>query len=243
MTTNQSPTRNESPQPDISILKSLRALMPTRVLTYAEALSRAELQAARLLELSGLRRYRGPVPTELVTELPRIRVEQGSNMPVSGSAHWDGGTWVLTVNRDEFELRQRFSLFHEFKHIVDHTTRHLIQGDKRLQLSADDMAEKIADYFAACVLMPKAWVKHAYCNQGIQKLDQLADHFQVSPKAMAFRLSQLGLTLPNQRCDTTPTPTRSEVGLQFWPARQAGRSSFRLYNRARSTTVMEGATP
>ena len=138
-----------------SVLKSLRSLMPSRALSYSEALQRAELQAHRLLTLHGL--TRGPVPIEIVTELPRLRVEQTYDLPVSGSAHWDGGSWVLTVNAAEFDRRQRFSVMHEFKHVLDHPTRHLINGDASAKLTAEQMAERIADYFAACVLMPKVW--------------------------------------------------------------------------------------
>ena len=88
-----------------SVLKSLRSLMPSRALSYSEALQRAELQAHRLLTLHGL--TGGPVPIEIVTELPRLRVVQTYDLPVSGSAHWDGGSWVLTVNAAEFDRRQR----------------------------------------------------------------------------------------------------------------------------------------
>ncbi len=105
-------------------------------------------------------------------------------MPASGSAIWDGTNWVITLNAAEHSLRQRFSLFHEFKHIIDHPTRHFIEDD--------EMAERVADYFAACVLVPKAWVKAAFCNE-TQKIEALAEKFAVSPRAMSVRLAQLGL--------------------------------------------------
>jgi Zn-dependent peptidase ImmA (M78 family) len=100
---------------------------------------------------------------------------------------------------------------HEFKHVLDHPVRHVIQGDHKL--SADEMAERVADYFAACVLMPKAWVKSAYFG-GMQSVEALAARFQVSPKAMSVRLGQLGLTQQVDRCSAAiPTafrrPTRS----------------------------------
>ncbi len=180
---------------DTSVLKALRSLMPTRVLSYGEALQRAELQANRLLELNHI--TGAPAPSEIVTELPRISVVRRYDLPVSGSAHWDGGSWVISLNAAEPELRQRFSLMHEFKHIIDHPTRHLVRGTK--DHSAEDTAERIADYFAACVLMPKAWVKTAFCSK-TQKTEKLAAMFQVSPKAMSVRLSQLGLTEQLDRC-------------------------------------------
>jgi len=168
--------------------------MPQRTLTFEEALQRAEAQANRLLTLHDVRSY--PVPSELVTEQPRLRIERSYELPVSGSAHWDGSHWVITLNAAEYDLRQRFSLLHEYKHIIDHPTRHLIQGDRGLR--ADDMAERLADYFAACVLMPKAWVKSAFCTR-TQSVEALAKLFEVSPRAMSVRLSQLGLRPSNNR--------------------------------------------
>jgi predicted transcriptional regulator len=190
------PTTNTN---ESSTLKTLRSLMPARRLTFQEALERAELQANRLLELHGL--TTPVVPTELVTELPRIRLVHSYDLPVSGSAHWDGTTWVLTVNASEFELRQRFSIMHEFKHVLDHPFRQLITAERGL--SAEDKAERLADYFAACVLMPRRWVKTAWCSE-TQSIEALADRFQVSPKAMAYRLSQLGLTEDSRRCRSAP---------------------------------------
>jgi Zn-dependent peptidase ImmA (M78 family) len=237
---------------ETSILKSLRSLMPMRVLTYAETLQRADLQASRLLTLHQV--THAPVPVEIVTELPRLRVEQVYDLPVSGSAHWDGGSWVLTINAAEYDLRQRFSVMHEFKHVLDHPTRHLIQGDRRAKLTTEQMAEKVADYFAACVLMPKAWVKHAFCNERVQNVEALAKRFQVSPKAMSFRLSQLGLTVPMDRCAvplTRSTGTsdtgRSSVtrtGRSSWPSQRSTRPTRPRYQRALSTShrVLEGAS-
>lgn len=193
-----SPTNNIN---EGSTLKALRALMPLRSLTFQEALERAELQANHLLDLHEL--DAPAVPVELVTELPRIQLMQSYDLPVSGSAHWDGSNWVLTINASEFELRQRFSIMHEFKHVLDHPFCHLTKAERGL--SADEKAERIADYFAACMLMPKRWVKTAWCNQ-TQSVEQLAAMFQVSPKAMAFRLSQLGLSESTSRC--WPLPSR-----------------------------------
>jgi Zn-dependent peptidase ImmA (M78 family) len=187
-----------------SIIKELRLLMPQRSLSYADALQRAEAQANRLLSLHGI--TRGPVPNEIVTELPRVRVEHDWDMPVSGSAVWDGTNWVVAINAAEHSLRQRFSLFHEFKHILDHSMRHLIESD--------EMAERVADYFAACVLMPKAWVKAAFCNE-TQKIEALAEKFAVSPRAMSVRLAQLGLTTAVDRCERRQASGYRRLGRYF----------------------------
>lgn len=242
MTTSTTPQQDTSTAFELSVLKQLRQLMPARVLSYNEALQRAELQAGRLLSLHEVT---GPaVPSEIVTELPRITVRQQTNLPASGSAHWDGGSWVITLNATELDLRRRFSLMHEFKHVLDHPTRHFIQGDSQSKLTSEQMAEKVADYFAACVLMPKTWIKAAFCNQHVQSIDALADLFQVSPKAMSFRLQQLGLTVPVDRC-TLPTATLAPTPdrRQTWEPSKIFR--HRRYHRSLPTLdlVPRGVLP
>ena len=69
---------------ETSVLKALRGLMPLRPLTLDEGLRIAELQANRLLELSGI--DEPAVPTEIVTELPRFRVSLDFDLPTSGLA-------------------------------------------------------------------------------------------------------------------------------------------------------------
>lgn len=235
-TTITSSTSNVETKIDgVSVLKSLRSLMPHRVLSYSESKQRAELQANRLLSLHGV--SRGPVPIEIVSELPRLRVEQSYDLPVSGSAHWDGGSWVLTVNAAEFSLRQRFSVMHEFKHVLDHPTRHLTHGDSRARFTSDRMSEKVADYFAACVLMPKAWVKTAFYNDRVQSIEALADLFQVSPMAMSFRLSQLGLAVPFDRCASVLSRRTAREVRSHWPMHQSTRSTRYFRSLSRRPTL------
>src|SRR6202521_2060971 len=126
-----------------SVLATLRALVPPRMLTHAESLRIAELQANRLLEIFGIA---GPrVPSELVAELPRLEVRLEVDLPVSGSTHWERGRWIITLNASEPTVRQRFSLMHEFKHILDHTTRPFLYGDVANDEQAAARAERAAD--------------------------------------------------------------------------------------------------
>ncbi len=82
--------------------------------------------------------------------------------------------------------------FHEFKHVLDHTTKQYLYRDRPLQTAAEQ-AERVADYFAACLLMPKKVVVRLWC-QGHQNIIELAARLQVSPAALRYRLDQLGLT-------------------------------------------------
>lgn len=172
---------------DSSVLSTLRSLVPQRHLNLEEGKRIAELQANRLRELFEID---SPVfPHEVIMELPKIKVAFDPDLPVSGSAHWSGTHWVIVLNALEGDRRQRFSMAHEFKHILDHTRKEFLYHDS-YGSSAAKQAEQIADYFAACLLMPKQHIKRLY-YQGIQKPSELSEQFMVSPKAVNFRLQQL----------------------------------------------------
>ncbi len=194
------------------MLAVLRALCPRRSLGIQEAAIVAELQANRLLELAGLQGP--PTPEALITELPRYVVRSDVDLPVSGSAQWVNGRWLISVCGSEPLERQRFSLAHEFKHTLDHRFAGVLYRD-RGNVSAEEQAELAADMFAACLLMPRMWVKRAW-GEGHQSLSELAELFQVSAPAMSRRLAALGLRETPQRCanrreDDHRRPGRSGV--------------------------------
>src|SRR6266498_5267063 len=195
----QNNTNHENTLEQPSVLALLRSVVPAkRRLRFWEALRITELQANKLLEESSI--LVAPVPSEIVTGLPRITVEYEIDMPCSGASDWDSRrrTWVITLNALEPETRHRFSLLHEYKHIIDHGSPGLVDlGDFRY--FGREPVEYIAEYFAGCVLMPKRLVKRAW-GEGIQRLSDLADYFDVSPQAMSVRLAQLGLTELRPRC-------------------------------------------
>jgi Zn-dependent peptidase ImmA (M78 family) len=211
------------------VLASLRAVVPQRPLYHSEALRVAELQANRLLARFQI--TKGAVPEEIISELPRIRVEYETALPVSGSAHWNGRYWVITLNGDEPHTRQRFSLAHEFKHVLDHGSKHFSYD--RSPEHANERAERIADYFAACLLMPKRVVTSLWCS-GWQDIPALAAKLQVSAPALRYRLAYLGLTEPVGRCgraqpkstamQRVPGPRRPSLAILY--ARSATSEQF-----------------
>jgi IrrE N-terminal-like domain len=183
-----------SQQGEPSVLSTLRSLIPHRSLLLSEALWIAELQAGRLLQLS--RAVDVPILSSTVTDLPRITVEPDPDLTgvaASGSSHWNWQrrTWIISLNPAEPRARQRFTLIHEYKHIIDHGSL----GIRSARTSARPAEEIVADYFAGCVLMPKRLLKAAYCD-GIQRPADLAELFDVSPRAVEVRLNQIGLTDP-----------------------------------------------
>jgi predicted transcriptional regulator len=178
-----------------SALAALRALVPRRPLSYSEALRVAELQADLLLRLAKIKEP--PVPTDIVSRLPRMQVVCVGDSPVAGSVHWDGHDWIVVVNSRQHEPRRRYSLAHEFKHVIDHTTRaFLYTGMPRM--TAAEQAERAADYFAGCLLMPHRQLKAA-ATDGCRTAAEYASRFVVPTAAAEKRLAQLGLAPPRSR--------------------------------------------
>jgi hypothetical protein len=100
------------------IVTQLRDKVPLRPLLMSEALRLSELQAQRFLAMTGI--TEPAVPERIIAELPRLRVARMSPFPTSGASHWSLGQWLVVVNGSEPLTRQRFSLAHELKHIIDH---------------------------------------------------------------------------------------------------------------------------
>jgi Zn-dependent peptidase ImmA (M78 family) len=195
-----------------SLLRLLRDLVPQRRLTSGESLRIAELQANHLLEHFAIE---GPrVPSELVTEFPRVEVRYDADVPVSGSAHWERSMWIITLNAAEPRTRQRFSMMHEFKHIIDHTTKQYLYGDGAIDPRAAQRAERAADHFAACVLMSKRSIKAQWFSGG-QNVAALAGRLQVSPRALSVRLWHLGLDVQSPRCPAVSRPYHRTAHLTY----------------------------
>lgn len=174
-------------------ITELRELCPRRALAAWEARTVAERQAHRLQALMGV--SEAPFPEQAIEYLPRLEVRYRPSRRLAGALRWSGHHWCIVVNRDDPWGRQRFSLGHELKHLVDHPICRTIYRDGRFG-SAAAQAERAADYFAACLLMPKAWIKRVYYDEGFHDPRVLARRFQVSTAAMRYRLDQLGLSEP-----------------------------------------------
>lgn len=177
---------------DVDILARLRAISPRRALTWSEVHSVAEQQATALLLLHHV--HEPAVPQFVISSLPGIVVERREQWPTSGMSVQADGLWRIVVKSSESRQRQRFTLAHEFKHVIDDPIierlfRHLPEDQRH------DRAERLCNYFAACLLMPRGWIKADWCS-GLQDVGALARRYYVSREAMTTRLSELGLTGP-----------------------------------------------
>jgi Zn-dependent peptidase ImmA (M78 family) len=174
-----------------TVIKQLRALVPPRPLTWQEAKTIAERQATILLELLGQREP--AVNVSLLAELPRIKVAVEQLGGISGFSQWSKGRWLVVINKNDSRTRRRFTLGHEFKHVLDNPF--IKDMYSKLGKSMEErhrIIERICDYFAACLLMPRNWVKQQWAN-GIQNTMALAAIFNVSEAAMDRRLRDLHL--------------------------------------------------
>ena len=180
----------------MSWLAELRAIVPQRRLTFLESRTLAERQATMLLKRLGVKEP--AVPTSLLAGLPWLSVSAVRLRPGAAAAvKWSNHRWTLLINEAEPTTRQRFSIGHELKHIIDHPYAETVSGRPRsLQSPA---TEHLCDYFAACLLMPRNWIKRAYAS-GVQDVYDLAELFDVSAQAMQFRLLQLGIAESYHRC-------------------------------------------
>lgn len=183
-----------------SVIAQLRGLMPRRPLGFWEARMVAELQANRLLALAGHRA--GQVSDALIAELPRINIQYRHDMMGSGLTTWERGAWRIAINADEPRARQRFTLAHELKHVIDASHEDRIYRHLPIGPARQRHIEAICDHFAACLLMPRSQVKRLW-GQGIQDLGGLSCYFDVSQQAVLIRLQVLGLVEPLPRCIRT----------------------------------------
>jgi predicted transcriptional regulator len=174
-----------------NVLTEVRDLVPRRALAPSEIRPVVELQATRFLKLMGI--DGPPVPIEqLLTSLPYVEVVRTNRLPTSGASRWTGTTWLILISADEPPVRQRATLAHELAHIVLHPNEATILPSLA-HATSEERLERACEYFAACLLMPRPWIKHAYSGDGIQDVPSLARLFDVSWGSMQTRLEQSGM--------------------------------------------------
>jgi Zn-dependent peptidase ImmA (M78 family) len=109
--------------------------------------------------------------------------------------HVNGGFsgFSIAVNSTEAPVRQRFTIAHEIGHFLLHRAQ-LENGDLtddtmyRSGLSTKE--EAAANKMAASILMPFPLI-NALVSAGINDIESLANHLQVSQAAMKIRLGVL----------------------------------------------------
>jgi Zn-dependent peptidase ImmA (M78 family) len=167
--------------------------------------------AERVLEQFQIRKH--PVPVEQIAGKLGATVvfeDFDSRDHLSGVLFKENGNIIIAVNSADPPTRQRFTIAHECGHLVlkhkgdifvDQAIR--LQRDELSALAVDPL-EIEANGFAAELLMPRSWVLKEYEKRlkatpvkAETVIRELARAFHVSPKAMEYRLANLGLIYPD----------------------------------------------
>jgi len=149
-----------------------------------------ELVSQRYLEMG--RVCSPPVPTALIGLIDQRGITEIRTVPLKAyhGAIWHPKEgWIIQVKADDTSAMKRFTMFHEAFHILAHCggtpvfrKRGAIQGS---------FNEMLADYFAACILMPRQWVREKWAE--VKDLDRMAEIFDAPKPAMCIRLRAMGL--------------------------------------------------
>jgi hypothetical protein len=141
-----------------------------------------------------------PVPVEAIVRAEEVSVRYSDLREISGLAVRKERTALIGVNRNHSPGRRRFTLAHEFGHIMLHRGKELrFDKDFRVNLrsgtSSDgtDIEEIEANFFAASLLMPKRFLDDDERTLSMEIEDprairELAKAYLVSAQAMSTRL-------------------------------------------------------
>jgi Zn-dependent peptidase ImmA (M78 family) len=154
-----------------------------------------------------------PIPVQAVAAALGLEVEAADlGEDVSGVLVVGADHGVIGVNEAHPFVRQRFTIAHECGHFVLHRSHGSLFIDKKYRAffrderseQGIDAQERVANAFAAALLMPEAIVRRAAKRYAFELGDEdgpiteLARLFQVSTQAMTFRLVNLGILGPQR---------------------------------------------
>jgi hypothetical protein len=172
-----------------------RSLVPRRPLTYGQHIDYAQVQAYHVRAFADS----GALDLNLIWlfEQTVIPVKWTPSHVLNGrsglTTDLPDNTLKILLNQNHPDLRQRYTLVHEWKHALDYYDNDLLYRD--LGGSDDEkrrtQREAIANEFAAEVLMPMTLVTKRWWQT--PDLQVLARDFNVSTEAMKARLEKLGL--------------------------------------------------
>jgi len=165
---------------------------------------RIESMIQQLLEGNGV--HEAPVPVGRIAKAEGARVfYQSLEDNVSGFLYRDQQQAVIGVNTHHAPVRQNFTTAHELGHLLLHEREQLhVDHDFRVRLRDDvssqgtDEAEREANFFAASLLMPRAFLERDLEGQdSVDLLDDemlrdLARKYGVSTQALMNRLKNIG---------------------------------------------------
>ena len=165
------------------------ALSNTNTSTYIELSSKSEFPG-RLIDKLGIRELlneRVPVNIESIAKFLRAESVQRADISIAGMLLPTEDSFKILVNRNEYELRQRFSCAHEIAHaILDPSLNPSMRQE--LRHNSSDL-ERHCDELAAQLLMPDpTFSKYAKSEAfSIPSVVNLSRTFETSIQATTIR--------------------------------------------------------
>ena len=149
----------------------------------------------------------GPVPVARIAKAKGARIYADSlEGDLSGFLYRDKVQAVIGVNTRHAKVRQTFTIAHELGHLLLHDQEQLhVDHEFRVRLRNEvssqgtDEAEQEANFFAASLLMPRAFIEQDLADEDyvdifddVDSLLSMARKYGVSAQALAIRLKTLG---------------------------------------------------
>lgn len=154
-----------------------------------------------------------PVPIEEMVEKGGIEISYAPSAEYSGMLlRKSDGNVLMGINNSENIQRMRFTIAHELGHYLLDTADHVtVDYRNKIYSTNKPDKERVADYFAANILMPESIIRNDFKKQtksGVffeENLSEMADRYQVSKEAIKYRLMNLGL-IPKKNIHNTRLP-------------------------------------
>lgn len=145
------------------------------------------LEVERMAEVLASR-FGGP-PADLGAIATQVGIVDIAYCDIESAALLQAGPggWGVLIREWDQETRQRFSLAHEIAHIA----LGIVGDEARYTGEGRGRGERLCDYYAAALLMPRTLV----CKAATETPDvfELARMFFVSGQSMRIRLQHVGL--------------------------------------------------
>ena len=135
---------------------------------------------------------------EIVKSHDELILEKDPNMEASMSGSLSknkiSNKWVIKINAKHHIKRQRFTMAHEFAHYILHKDDQgkFVDEEIYFRKDHDSPIEYNADLFAAKLLMPEDLFRQAINEDGVKKISELSELFNISKAAIAIRAEKLG---------------------------------------------------
>lgn len=140
-----------------------------------------------------------PVPVEEISDKLGIKISRAPSKDFSGLLIRKESRALIGVNSSEGSTRQRFTIAHELGHFYLHPQKDtFVDYRDNSEGVIRTTREREADMFAAALLMPRTLLQRDFKNLSKEgftedELQLLVKKYQVSEKAMRFRLLNLNL--------------------------------------------------